>query len=71
MKFKDSEEYIEREAPAIVEPRLQEKALSRLEENKRYCGGKKGRKYLLAGLVKCAACGFACVGHPATSRGKK
>lgn len=71
VKFKSSEECIEREALAIVEPRLQEKALSRLEENKRYCGGKKGRKYLLAGLVKCAACGFACVGHPATSRGKK
>jgi site-specific DNA recombinase len=50
---------------------LQEKALSRLEENKRYSGGKEGRRYLLAGLVRCAVCRFAYTGHTTTSRGKK
>lgn len=71
VKINGGKDRIAREAPAIIEPGLQEKALSRLEENKRYSGGKEGRKYLLAGLVKCTTCGFACVGHTTTSKGKK
>jgi len=71
VKINGGEDSIERDAPAIMEAGLQEKALSRLEENKHYSGGKEGRMYLLTGLVKCAACGFACVGHATSSRGKK
>lgn len=71
VKINGGKDRIAREAPAIMEPGLQEKALSRLEENKRYSGGKEGRKYLLAGLVKCVACGFACTGHTTASKGKK
>ena len=53
---------IERPVPAIVEPALHQQALARLEENRRYSGGKPGRKYLLRGLVRCATCGTACTG---------
>ena len=59
---------VERTVPAIVEPKLQQKALARLEENKRYAGGKKyRRKYLLRGLVSCAYCGTACTGDNSVS----
>jgi site-specific DNA recombinase len=64
-------ELIEREVPAIVAAGLQERARATLAENKRYGNRKNDRKYLLAGLVKCAVCGFACVGHSASARGKK
>ncbi len=50
---------------------LQERARATLAGNKRYGNRKTDRKYLLAGLVKCAVCGFACVGHSASARGKK
>ena len=53
---------IERPVPAIVEPALHQQALARLEENRRYSGGKPGRKYLLRGLVVCATCGTGYVG---------
>jgi site-specific DNA recombinase len=53
---------VERKVPAIVEPELRDKALARLEENKRYAGGKPGRKYLLRGLVWCSHCGTAYTG---------
>jgi site-specific DNA recombinase len=49
--------FAEREVPAIVPPTLQERALAALTENKRYAGGKKGRNYLLRGLVWCSHCG--------------
>jgi len=52
-------ERIERAVPAIVDPALREKALSRLEENKRFAGGRPHRNYLLSGLVECAHCGWA------------
>src|SRR5215203_7411827 len=39
VKIKGGEQ-IEREVPAIVEPALRDKALVRLEENKRYAGGR-------------------------------
>ncbi len=53
---------IENPVPATVEPELQREALARLEENKRYSGGKPHRKYLLRGLVWCAHCGTAYTG---------
>jgi site-specific DNA recombinase len=52
-------ERIERPVPAIVDPALREKALSRMEENKRFAGGRPHRNYLLSGLVECAQCGWA------------
>jgi site-specific DNA recombinase len=53
---------IERPVPAIVELELHKTALARLEENRRYSGGKPGRKYLLRGLVVCATCGTGYTG---------
>ena len=44
------------------DPELQQHALARLQENKRYSGGKKGRDYLLRGLVWCDECGTTYVG---------
>ena len=64
-------ESIDREVPAIITPNLQERAKAALSQNKRYRNRKTDRKYLLVGLVKCAVCGFACVGHPSTTGGKK
>jgi site-specific DNA recombinase len=64
-------EIIEQTVPAIVEPELQQRALARLEENRRYSGGKKTRNYLLSGLITCAECGCSCVGRTNTARGKK
>ena len=58
-------EVVERPVPAIVEPELQQHALARLQENKRYSGGKKGRDYLLRGLVWCDECGTTYVGSAA------
>jgi len=58
-------------APILDDQGIQERAQAVLTENKRYPNRKNDRRYLLRGLVKCAACGAACSGHPATSRGKK
>ncbi|MDF2702137.1 MAG: resolvase protein [Rubrobacteraceae bacterium] len=58
---------VERAVPAIVEPALQDKALSQLQENKRYAGGRPSRKYLLSGLIRCERCGATYVGDPSTS----
>lgn len=70
--FKDDpDNVIEREVPAIVDPLLQERAKAMLQENKRRPNRKTDHKYLLSGLVKCAACGFACTGHSTSVRGKK
>lgn len=55
----------------MVEPELQEKATSRLAENKRFNRRAGDRRYLLAGLITCEVCGAACVGHPSHVRRKK
>lgn len=49
---------IERPVPAIVPTQLQEAAIARLKDNKRYSGGRPVRKYLLRGLIRCAKCGW-------------
>jgi len=49
---------IEREVPSIVPEQLQEAAIARLGNNKRYSGGRPVRKYLLRGLITCAKCGW-------------
>jgi site-specific DNA recombinase len=64
-------EVVEQAVPVIVGPELQRQALARLEENRRFSGGKKTRNYLLSGLITCAECGCSCVGRTNTARGKK
>jgi site-specific DNA recombinase len=64
-------EVVEQAVPIIVEPELQRQALARLEENRRFSGGRKTRQYLLSGLITCAVCGCSCVGRTNTARGKK
>jgi site-specific DNA recombinase len=59
-------ETIERPVPAIIDLALRQKALRRLEENKRYAGGRRKRNYLLSGLIECAHCGWTCRGTTAT-----
>jgi len=61
---------IERSVPAIVEPELQRKALARLDENKRYSGGRPARQYLLRGLVWCTCCGTAYTGGVSKPSGR-
>jgi site-specific DNA recombinase len=58
---------VDRQVPAIVEPALQDKALSQVQENKRYAGGRPSRKYLLSGLIRCERCGATYVGDPSRS----
>ncbi len=62
---------IERPVPAIVDPSLREKALARLEENRRYSGGKPGRAYLLRGLLHCEHCRTVYVGTSKKNAAKK
>jgi site-specific DNA recombinase len=49
---------IERDVPFIVSGELQEAAIARLGNNKRYSGGRPVRSYLLRGLITCAKCGW-------------
>jgi site-specific DNA recombinase len=58
VKINGGAERIECPVPAIVDPALREKALRRLEENKRFAGSRPHRNYLLSGLVECAHCGW-------------
>src|SRR5215211_608164 len=62
---------IEREVPAIVRPELQERARVTLRENKRRPNRDGNRRYLLAGLVRCATCGYGCSGHGTWGKGKR
>jgi len=62
---------IERPVPAIVDSSLREKALTRLEENRRYSGGKPGRAYLLRGLLHCEHCRTVYVGSSTKNAAKK
>jgi len=62
---------VERKVPAIVEPELQAKALARLEENRRYSGGRPHRNYLLRALVQCEECGTSYAGGTSTANGRR
>ncbi len=64
-------EGIETECPSVVEPELQQKAVSRLAENRRFNKKEGNRRYLLTGLIRCAVCGSPFVGHPAHARGQR
>jgi len=63
-------EVVEQSVPTIVTPELQEQALARLEENRRYSGGRRHRQYLLRGLITCDECGCICTGRTHTARGR-
>jgi site-specific DNA recombinase len=66
IRINGGKETIERPVPAIIDPALRQKALRRLEENKRYAGGRRKRNYLLSGLVECAHCGWTYRGTTAS-----
>jgi site-specific DNA recombinase len=68
VKINGGEGCIEREVPAIVEGALQQRAIARLAENKRYPNRKNDRNYLLRGIVRCEVCGFACTGRTSSAR---
>ncbi len=63
-------ETIQQETSAIVSADLQRRAIDRLEENRRYSGGRPHRNYLLRGLVECEVCGCSCVGRNHPRHGK-
>jgi site-specific DNA recombinase len=72
VKINGGEEVIEREVPIILKNTgVRDKAIAVLSENRRYRDRKNARRYLLAGLVKCAACGYGCSGHATWSKGKR
>jgi len=63
-------ETVQQAVPAIVTADLQRRAIGRLEENRRYSGGRPHRNYLLRGLVECEVCGCSCVGRNHPRHGK-
>src|SRR5215218_7409457 len=71
VKINGGEDYIERKVPAIMAPNLQERARAMLTEHNHRPDRKRDRKYLLAGLVTCTACGHAFTGDSTRARGKK
>ena len=60
---------IEDSMPQIVPIDVWERVKERMNDNKRNATSKAKREYLLSGLIECAECGAAYVGH--TSRNKK
>jgi len=70
VRISGGEGSVERECPPVVPVEIQQQALSRLAENKRQGRRPSDRSYLLSGLVRCAVCGSAFVGHPSGSHGK-
>jgi site-specific DNA recombinase len=65
-----SGEVVEQSVPAIASSELQQRAVERLEENRRYSGGRPHRNYLLRGLATCEVCGSSCVGRSHPRHGK-
>jgi len=70
VRISGGEGSVERECPPVVPIELQQQALARLAENKRHGRRQADRSYLLSGLIRCAVCGSAFVGHPSGSHGK-
>jgi site-specific DNA recombinase len=71
VKANGGKDVIEQAVPAVIEPGIQERAVTTLKQNKRYPDRKIDRDYLLSGLIRCAHCGGAVTGHPTSSRGKQ
>ena len=65
-------EWISVPVPRLVEPALFDAVREQLAENRR-CGRQsaRGARYLLQGLVVCAACGYAYYGKPVSLRSAK
>jgi site-specific DNA recombinase len=72
VRFKGDEETIKRHVPPILAHRdLQDRAIVALADNGRLREREEDRKYLLAGLVRCAECGYACSASATWSKGKR
>lgn len=56
--------------PAIVTPELQQKAISRLEQNKRRRDGKRKAPYYLSGYLVCSECGLHWTGYATIYHGR-
>lgn len=58
---------IENVIPPIIDRELWERVQSRLNSNRRNGTNKAKQEYLLTGLIECAGCGAAYVGHCSTN----
>jgi site-specific DNA recombinase len=56
--------------PTIVTPDLQEKAIARLEQNKRRRDGKRKAPYYLSGYLVCSECGLHWTGYATIYHGR-
>jgi site-specific DNA recombinase len=65
------DEYIVVPIPAIVSVSLWNTANVMLQKNKQTASRNAKQKYLLTGLVKCAECGYAYIGHKTDKRSGK
>ena len=54
--------------PPIIELDLWEKVKIRMGDNKKRAANKAKHEYLLSGLIECAECGAAYVGHTSTNK---
>jgi site-specific DNA recombinase len=74
VRINGGESCIERAVTPILENRgIQERAVAALatSANARRRNREGDRRYLLAGLVRCAQCGYGCSGHATWSKGKR
>lgn len=56
--------------PPIIDKDTWERVQKRMKDNKRNAANKAKREYLLSGLIECASCGAAYVGHCSTNKRK-
>ncbi len=56
--------------PPIIDKDTWERVQKRVKDNKRNAANKAKREYLLSGLIECASCGAAYVGHCSTNKRK-
>lgn len=64
------EEWIMIPVPALVSVATWEAAQAQLGENRRVRSQQRPARYLLTGVICCARCGYACVGHRIWKRDK-
>jgi len=60
---------LENAIPPIIDREIWEKVQKRMNDRKKNAVNKAKREYLLSGLIECAACGSAYVGHTSTHKG--
>ena len=56
--------------PPIIDKDTWERVQKRVKDNKRNAANKAKREYLLSGLIECASCGAAYIGHCSTNKRK-